>query len=212
MARGQFSLFAEGDRLEMLSEMGDPLVRLDGAVGWEAFRPVPGAALSKERRGPGGRPPYDYVVMPKALAPRQLHSIPGGACELTASDRLSFRRFLGLGLSDRVPDAKTIRRFRERLTEAGAVDALFSQFTAMLEGRGLVTRRGSLVDATFVVPRARGTPAGRTPRQRRGGPPSPSRTAGTGSGRRTQTPAGRRRAARRTTDTRATSTWTGTPS
>lgn len=36
-------------------------------------------------------------------------------------------RFLGLGLSDRVPDAKTVWLFRERLTRAGAIDDLFSK-------------------------------------------------------------------------------------
>ena len=41
------------------------------------------------------------------------------------NDRLSFMRFLGLGLGDRVPDAKTIWKFRERLTRAGAVDRRF---------------------------------------------------------------------------------------
>ena len=37
-------------------------------------------------------------------------------------DRLSFLRFLGLGLGDPVPDAKTIWLFREQLTRAGAID------------------------------------------------------------------------------------------
>ena len=35
---------------------------------------------------------------------------------------------LGLELSDRVPDAKTIRLLRERLTQAGAIDILFNHF------------------------------------------------------------------------------------
>lgn len=36
-------------------------------------------------------------------------------------------RFPGLGLSDRAPDAKTIRAFRARLTKAGAIEALFAR-------------------------------------------------------------------------------------
>lgn len=35
--------------------------------------------------------------------------------EFVIQDRLSFMRFLGLGLSDKVPDAKTIWLFRESL-------------------------------------------------------------------------------------------------
>ncbi|KXV19541.1 hypothetical protein AD932_00035, partial [Gluconobacter oxydans] len=44
--------------------------------------------------------------------------------EYLINDRLSFMRFLGLGLSDRVPDAKTVWLFRERLTQAGAIEGL----------------------------------------------------------------------------------------
>ena len=46
-------------------------------------------------------------------------------------------RFLGLGLSDRVPDAKTIWMFRERLTRAGAIDRLFRRFDAARGGDAL---------------------------------------------------------------------------
>jgi len=41
-------------------------------------------------------------------------------------------RFLGLGLSDRVPDARTIWLFRERLTKAGAIEPLFARFETTL--------------------------------------------------------------------------------
>ena len=55
---------------------------------------------------------------------------------LRPSRRLSFMRFLGLGLTDRVPDAKTIWAFRERLTKAGAIEALFIRFDlAIREGK-----------------------------------------------------------------------------
>jgi transposase, IS5 family len=34
-------------------------------------------------------------------------------------------RFPGLGLKERVPDARTIKLFREKLTTAGAIKRLF---------------------------------------------------------------------------------------
>ena len=46
--------------------------------------------------------------------------------EFLINDRLSFMRFLGLGLADRVPDARTIWLFREKLTRAGAIKRLFA--------------------------------------------------------------------------------------
>lgn len=46
-------------------------------------------------------------------------------------------RFLGLGLSDRVPDARTIWLFRERLTRASATEPLFSRFETLLREAAL---------------------------------------------------------------------------
>lgn len=51
--------------------------------------------------------------------------------EFMIQDRLSFMRFLGLGLGDRVPDAKTIWLLREHLTQARAVENLFAPLTGI---------------------------------------------------------------------------------
>ena len=65
-------------------------------------------------------------------------------------------RFLGLGLDDKVPDAKTIWLFKDSLTKVGIMEQLFSQFNQMLEDRGIITHKGTIVDATFVdAPRQR---------------------------------------------------------
>jgi len=45
-------------------------------------------------------------------------------------------RFLGPGLSERVPDAKTVWLSRECLTQAGAIDGLFNRFDATLRNAG----------------------------------------------------------------------------
>ena len=67
-------------------------------------------------------------------------------------------RFLGLGLSDRVPDAKTIWMFRERLTRAGAIDRLFRRFDAAIRAAGYIAMSGQLVDSTLVAaPKQRNT-------------------------------------------------------
>ena len=60
---------------------------------------------------------------------------------------MSFMRFLGLGLDDKVPDAKTICLFKDSLTQAGIMEQLFSQFNQMLEDRGIITHKGTIVDA-----------------------------------------------------------------
>ena len=55
----------------------------------------------------------------KILMIQTLNNVSDERTEYLINDRLSFMHFLGLGLSDRVPDAKTVWLFRERLTQAG---------------------------------------------------------------------------------------------
>jgi len=50
-----------------------------------------------------------------------LNNLSDERTEYLINDRLSCMRFLGPELSDRVPDAKTVWLFRERLTQAGAI-------------------------------------------------------------------------------------------
>jgi IS5 family transposase len=69
-------------------------------------------------------------------------------------------RFLGLGLSDRVPDARTIWLFREKLTRAGAIGPLFDRFDSTLRAAGYIAMSGQIVDASLVAaPRQHNTQA-----------------------------------------------------
>ena len=80
--------------------------------------------------------------------------------EWLISDRLSWLRFLGFDLGSSTPDANTIRLFREKLTEAGALDALFAAFDRQLKERGYLAMGGQIVDATLVAaPKQRNTQA-----------------------------------------------------
>jgi IS5 family transposase len=59
-------------------------------------------------------------------------------------------RFLGLGLCDKVPDAKTIWLFGESLVRAGAFDNLFARFDKHLSRSGYLSKGGQIGDATIV--------------------------------------------------------------
>jgi IS5 family transposase len=150
------SLFGEEDRLARISSMGDPLERVAAEIDFEMFRPTLKRVLDYGARPQGGRPPYDAVLMLKVLMLEQWYGVADDKMEFLICDRLSFQRFLGLTLDDRVPDAKTIWLFRERLKETGAHDALFEMFVEAMQEKGIITRKGSIVDATFVdAPRQR---------------------------------------------------------
>jgi IS5 family transposase len=55
-------------------------------------------------------------------------------------------RFLGLSLSDPVPDARTIWLFREKLTKAKAIEPLFVRFDAALRASGYIAMPGKLLE------------------------------------------------------------------
>lgn len=156
----QGGFFDADIRLQEISDQGDPLEKLDQHIDWEIFRPELKRvfrAIEKDE-SKGGRPPYDYVMMFKVLILQQLYSIADERTEFAIKDRLSFMRFLGLRLADKVPDEKTIWLFRETLSQRGAIRRLFRLFERRLEKIGLVARKGSIIDASFVeVPRQRNT-------------------------------------------------------
>jgi transposase, IS5 family len=149
-------LFDEDFRLEMLSKQGDPLVKLNEVIEWESFRHTLNRIFSKEAKGPGGRPPYDYVMMFKILILQRLYNISDAQTQYQILDRLSFMRFLGLALHNNIPDEKTIWLFREKLTQSGKLATLFNKFRDFLMKEGLIAQNGNIVDASFVeVPRQR---------------------------------------------------------
>ncbi|MGK9086152.1 IS5 family transposase [Brucella intermedia] len=74
--------------------------------------------------------------MLKVLVLQALYSLSDDQAEFQTQDGLSFTRFLGLGLGDKVPDAKTIWLFREHLVHAGAIENLFARFDRRLSKAG----------------------------------------------------------------------------
>jgi IS5 family transposase len=156
--RLQPGFFDIHQRAAKLTEMGDPLVLLKEQIDWESFRPMLNAVHEKARKSNAGAKPIDVVLMFKILVLQQLNNLSDEGIEYQIRDRLSFMRFLGLQLESRVPDAKTVWLFRERLRELNLVDELFRKFHEQLAMRGYVVRAGQMIDATFVeVPRQRNT-------------------------------------------------------
>jgi IS5 family transposase len=70
--------------------------------------------------------------------------------EYMVRGRLSFMRFLDLTMAARVPDAKTIWKFREQLTEADLIKPLFEKFGEYLSEKGFKASGGQLIDATII--------------------------------------------------------------
>jgi IS5 family transposase len=155
---GQPGFFDVDNRLEKLSHLGDPLEMLNRSIPWETFRPVLSKSLRKFKKSNAGRKPYDSVLMFKILVLQSLYNLSDDQTEYMIRDRLSFMRFLGLGLEDPVPDAKTLWLFRETLAGKGAIRKLFGRFNRHLDREGYIARQGQIVDASLVpVPIQRNT-------------------------------------------------------
>ena len=154
----QAGFFDIDERLVRLSNLGDQLEGFRAAVDFEMFRDALDQALAYADGAQGGRPPFDPVMMFKILVIQATNTLSDERAEYLINDRLSFMRFLGLGLSDRVPDARTIWLFREKLTRAGAIGSLFERFDAMLRQSGYIAMSGQIVDASLIAaPRQRNT-------------------------------------------------------
>ena len=156
MTTHQPSFFDESDRLAKLSKLRDPLVDLERYINFEMFRERLEAAVSKPKVLPAGRKPYDVVLMFKILILQRCYNLSDEQVEYQINDRCSFQRFLGLHLGSTVPDFTTVWGFREALSKAGAIRALFDAFNSVLEAHGVITKTGTIIDASFVdVPRQR---------------------------------------------------------
>jgi len=143
-------------RLSKLSQLGDPLEKLNHGVDFELFRTLLETQFSKMAKGVGGRPPYDYVLMFKILILQRYYNLSDEQVEYQINDRMSFMRFLGLTIADDIPDSRTVWFFREQVTDLGLVEEVFSLFIKELEKLNLIVNEGKIIDASFVeVPRQR---------------------------------------------------------
>jgi len=161
--RGQAGFFDVDERLKQLSAKGDSLERLNAVIDFELFRADLERAVPRSDRVKGGRPPFDHVLMFKTLVLQASHNLSDERTEYLIRDRLSFMRFLGLGLADTVPDANTIWTFREALTRARiagkpAIEVVFERFDAALAAAGFLGMSGQIIDASIVAaPKQRNT-------------------------------------------------------
>ena len=129
----QLGFFDTENRYERLTQLGDPLEKLNGAIDWEMFRDKLTAVCQKEDYTKGGRPPIDVIIKFKASVLRRIYNLSFEQTEYQINDRLSFMRFLGLGLGDKVLDSRTLWNFENTLAEAEVMEELFCMFDSMLE-------------------------------------------------------------------------------
>ena len=136
--------FGFGDRalVDRVSD-GHFLVQVDKLIDWAPIERMLESLYSHT-----GRPGHPPLVLFKMLLLEQWFNLSDPQAEAQVKDRLSFMRFVGLGLDDDVPDETALVRFRQRMAElhTSLLDAINDQ----LEAKGMVVKRGTLIDATVV--------------------------------------------------------------
>jgi IS5 family transposase len=140
----------------LTAELGGPRVsrllsQLDAATPWGVLVPAVSVLPEYQPSPRGGRPAWPAEVMLRCLLLAKWFGLSDPQLEDMLHDRLSFRCFVGLALTDNVPDEASFVVFRNRLREH-------------LDARGLLVKEGTIVDATIIpASRGRATPAGHRP-------------------------------------------------
>lgn len=153
----------------MMAELGGPrsaalLKKLDAATPWEKLA-APIRTLPEYNNAGAGHPPWCPVLMLKCLMLAKWYHLSDPGLEEALKDRISFRKFVGLSFTDKTPDETTFVRFRDRLRQAGLHDVIFDAVVKHIEGKGLLVKQGTMVDATIIeAPRGRPRPDGATTR------------------------------------------------
>jgi len=138
---GVFNRRTKKSRTEFL------LRKIDQCVDFRPFEQICQPMYSPSKRG---NPSVPIVVSLKCLILQYLYGLSDPALEDALIDRLSFQRFAGITFDTDIPDYSTIWRFRDRLIKAGLLDKIFAEVLRQIDEKGLVLRRGTIVDATLV--------------------------------------------------------------
>ncbi len=123
------------------------LSKIDTLIDWCRLEPL----LSGVRSGETGRPPYAALSMLKALYLQALYDLSDPGLEEALLDRLSFRRFCGLGVDEGTPDETTICRFRATVSQGAVMERCFAEINRQLDAKGLMLKKGTLLDASIVA-------------------------------------------------------------
>lgn len=135
------------DTLMPSSPGNDFLEKLERVLDWQPIE----TALQAMYPARTGRPPHAPLVLFKMCLLQHCYGLSDPQCEELVADRVSWRRFTGLGWQDAVPDETTLVRFRQRLREHGLHEQLLALVNGQIEARGLILKTCTLVDATLLA-------------------------------------------------------------
>src|SRR5215213_8927881 len=116
----------------LVTRRSGSLEQIAGVLDWGSLA----ALMCAVQAAPTGRPGYGPLVLLRCVLLQQWYGLSDPALEEALNDRLSFRHFVGLSLSDPVPDHSTLSRFRKVLVEQHLGERLLAEVNRQLEAKG----------------------------------------------------------------------------
>jgi len=128
-----------------VKKLGDKLAQINELLDWGAFQ-ILIEDLYTNKTDRGGRPNIDEVVMIKMLFLQEWYGLSDPELERQATDRISFRHFLGF--PETIPDHTTIWYFRERLAKTGKDKEIWFELQYQLNQLNIDITKGAMKDAS----------------------------------------------------------------
>jgi transposase len=156
MARAAFSVRSGEETrqvqmvcLDDLVPVDDDLRRIERLVDWDQVRRT---AEPFYRPGGAGRPGMDPAVLVKLALVLAWRGLPSMRQTLrVAATDVSIRRFLGFGLTERLPDHSTFSHAQtKRFADSSVFEQLFTAVLRQCTEAGLVGGQRLLIDATHI--------------------------------------------------------------
>ena len=144
----QQSLSALSDELSQVrTKKREFLGEIERIVPWEKWISMIKPYYYKGERG---NKPYDLERMLRIYLVQNLYNLSDMATVAEVIDSRAFSDFCGVESGNQVPDGDTLGRFRNILIRNGIQQELFAQVVELLMQRGLILKRGTIVDSTFI--------------------------------------------------------------
>ena len=125
------------------------LSEIDVQVDWRDLAEIV-SVLDKTQTGKGGRPPIGFEIKLKMMFLQHIFNLSDEELEDQLIDRMSFQQFVGLSYNEEIPDFTTIWKFKEALVKASLMDGIFNAILSQLEAKGLIVRKGTMIDAIII--------------------------------------------------------------
>jgi IS5 family transposase len=81
---------------------------------------------------------------------QNLYTLSGEGTVAEVIDSRAFSDFCGVESSNQVPNGDTLGRFRNLLIRNGIQEKLFAQVAGLLQERGLLLKKGTIVDSMLI--------------------------------------------------------------